>query len=90
MRTRLLLLAVAGLHCAALGADGPRVFTRVRFHRPTPRSEVPAEPPAVMQIEPAQRPPTIDASLGDACWRAAKPFSRFVVYRTPDLAEENR
>ena len=90
MRTRVLLLTIAGLHCAALSADGPRVFTRVRFHRPTPRSEVPAKPPAVMQIEPAQRPPTIDASLDDACWRAVKPFSPFVVYRTPDLAEENR
>ena len=85
------LLAVALLlHGGAAFAQRAGVFSEVRFFRPEPRSDVPAEPPASVRIAPAARPPAMDGSLGDPCWQEAEPFSPFVIYRTWDRAAENR
>ncbi len=79
------LLQYAGITCQARD-----VFSRVTFFRPAAASAIPARPPAVMRIALAGRAPVIDGRLDDACWQAAKPFSPFVVYRTPVRATENR
>jgi hypothetical protein len=67
-----------------------QVFTSVDFYRPSIQAQPPAEPPAEMQLQPAAQPPTIDGVLDDACWQAAEPFTPFVVFHTPTLAEEQR
>ena len=84
-----LLIAVCVGPFPARCAPG-KVFSRIRFYRSETRSDIPAKPPAVMRIEPVAVPPVIDGKLGDSCWRRARPFSPFVIYRTWDKATEPR